>query len=391
MRPVKILHLISSAQLGGAERVLLDIVGNLDPQRYVSSVALPSYGPLVDALCRTPAQVRVIPRLGAIQRLGRYSGGLDYVAAVPQSARYLRGAAIVAAWARSDACDLIHAHGWKAHLLAALLRPLTRARQIWHVHDFASRRAFGRLFALAAYESADLLIAVSSAVARDLPRHLAVEIVHNGTELVPLGSGQDGPVPQEDHVMIIGALAPWKGHEGFLRAVAQVAPEFPSMRAEIVGDEIYATKGHRGMRHSLEMLTTELGLSDRVKFHGWLHDIHPVLRQAAVVVHASIEPEPFGRVLIEAMAAGKPVVAVNAGGVPEIVVDGETGILVPPGNHQQMAAALALLLRQPQRRQTMGHAARLRVAQRFTIDRQVRSIAAIYDRVLAGIPPLHRR
>jgi glycosyltransferase involved in cell wall biosynthesis len=188
-------------------------------------------------------------------------------------------------------------------------------------------------------------------------------------------------------VALIGVLAPWKGQDVFLRAIANLVEEFPFLQAEIVGDEIYATKGHAGIRRSLEKLSAELGLVDRVRFTGWVEKLWPVLSRTDVVVHASTEPEPFGRVLIEAMAAGKPVVATHAGGVPEIVESGSTGLLVPAKDPGALARANGALLSDPDRRRRMGAAGRARVEKHFTIEQQIRSIESIYRRIASQRPP----
>ncbi|MBI4468811.1 MAG: glycosyltransferase family 4 protein [Acidobacteria bacterium] len=385
---LRVLHLIPSAQLGGAERVLLDLVERLDPGSFRSSVVLPADGPLVKALSGgTSARVRVIPELGGISRLGRYSRFTDYVEALPGLVRFCRGAAMTAAYAREEETQLIHAHGWKAQLVALLMRPSVDVPQIWHVHDFPSRRAFGRLYGLVAGQTADLFVAISEAVARDLPAGLPVEVVHNGIAPRPEENGKAGRFTGRPSIAMIGALAPWKGHDVFIRAIAVLAPEFPTLRAEIVGDEIYETGGHRGFRGSLEALRGDLGLTERVVFRGWLDDIRPVLDRALILAHASTEPEPFGRVLIEAMAAGLPVVASSGGGVAEVVVDGKTGLIVKPGDHLELAQALSRLLRDPELRRAMGEAGRARVGKVFSIHQQVRTIAGLYRRVARDMPP----
>jgi glycosyltransferase involved in cell wall biosynthesis len=115
----------------------------------------------------------------------------------------------------------------------------------------------------------------------------------------------------------------------------------------------------------LRQFAKDAGMEDRVMFLGQRSDMNDLLNACDVVVHASVEPEPWGLVVAEAMAAGRAVVAAAAGGPLEMIEDGRTGLLVPPGDAEALAAAMAALLRQPERRRALGEAARLHAAQHF--------------------------
>jgi glycosyltransferase involved in cell wall biosynthesis len=177
-----------------------------------------------------------------------------------------------------------------------------------------------------------------------------------------------------------GRISPWKGQDVFIRAAAMLRAEFPDARFELIGAPLFAEKEYE---KSLHELCRELAVESVVVFHGFVSGIGSILEKMDLVVHASISGEPFGQVIIEGMAAGKAVVATNGGGVPEIVQDGVTGLLVPMGDAEAMAQAIRILLRDPERRLRMGARGRDRVMQNFTIDITARKVEAVY-RELAG-------
>lgn len=140
---------------------------------------------------------------------------------------------------------------------------------------------------------------------------------------------------------IIGRLQEWKGQDVFLRAATQVAALHPEAVFAVVGGAVLGWEGDYPVQ--LRRLADELGIADRVHFAGHQEDVYPWFDACDVVVHASLG-EPFGLVLVEAMALGKPLVATAAGGPTEIIVDGESGLLVPPGDADSMAAAISRVL-----------------------------------------------
>ena len=182
-------------------------------------------------------------------------------------------------------------------------------------------------------------------------------------------------------VGIVGRLERWKGHEVFLRAMPEVIDAVPGAKGIIVGD---AVPHEPDYRNELLMLRDELGLADRVLFSGFRPDIASVMSALDVLVLASSSPEPFGRVLIEAMAAGKPVVATDAGATREIVEDGVQGVLVPPGDAKALAHAIVHILAHPDLAAAMGREGRARVRDRFNAQQYVDGVQAVYCDVLGS-------
>jgi len=144
--------------------------------------------------------------------------------------------------------------------------------------------------------------------------------------------------------------------------------------------------GEAEYERQVRSLAESLGISSVVTFTGFRGDVPSVLADMDLIVHASTTGEPFGQVIIEGMAAGKPVIATNGGGVPEIVEDGKTGILVPMGDVQAMVEAIRRVLADPPLAEDMGARGRERVRDHFTIERKARKVEAVYQSMLSRPP-----
>lgn len=180
-------------------------------------------------------------------------------------------------------------------------------------------------------------------------------------------------------VGFVGRFSPGKGHEDLLRAAAMIRTQHPRTRFLIVGE---ASFGEQAYEKEIRDLASSLDLGDTVTFAGFRSDVPAVMAAFDILAFPS-HAESFGVVLIEAMAMGKPVVATNCDGVIDIVVDGETGIMVPPKEPGQLAAGLAALIADPGKRQRMGSAGRRRVEEHFDQERQITRLEALYAELFA--------
>lgn len=212
-------------------------------------------------------------------------------------------------------------------------------------------------------------------------------VIHNGidtTEFDRVAAGEDmrpslGFSAEDVVVACIGRLVSWKGQHVFLDALAELAPRYPRLRGLIVGapeanSQDYAESLRRQVQH--------LGLERTVVFTGFRQDIPRLLRGVDVLVHSSIQPEPFGRVLIEGMAAGVVVIGTSSGAVPEIIEDRVTGLLIPPNDAQAMARAISSILDDPARAANMQAAARRAVEDHFSTRQYVQAVESVYEKVL---------
>jgi len=280
----------------------------------------------------------------------------------------------------------------RAAFYGALAARLARVPFVWHMRDFwlsetrprclCADRLGKQLLCIAAAR----VIANSHATAAHLPCRDRVTVVHNGIEVErydPVMSGAPfrrryGIPPDVPLVGTVGRLRPWKGQDRFLRVLTQVRKAVPEVWGVVVGGAPFGVQDDYPQR--LRRLTADLELGDRVVFTGHLDDVRPPLAAMDVFVHPG-DPEPFGLVNVEAMAMGKPVVAFAHGALVEVVVNGETGLLVEPGDEAALAHAVTALLRSPHRRTALGRAGRQRVEQRFDVRRTVKEIEAVYTQI----------
>jgi len=178
---------------------------------------------------------------------------------------------------------------------------------------------------------------------------------------------------------IVGRLEPWKGHRVFLEALARVRERFPDACGLVVGGPEANSLTYPD---ELRSLAERLGLERWVAFAGYRPDALRLMTGMDALIHCSVDPEPFGRVIIEGMAAGKSVIGSAAGAVPEIIQDGVNGLLTPPGDVEALAGAMAHLLEDPTAARKLAGAGRRTVSDRFTVDRHAAAIQEIYEKVL---------
>jgi glycosyltransferase involved in cell wall biosynthesis len=287
--------------------------------------------------------------------------------------------------------QVLDTNSLRAHLYGTILAKRLRIPLVWHIRDIYTKRWVRALFALSATETAAIL-PVSLAAAHSLPlvgsSRGRIEILHNTVDIDAIfqterGCSRDeirrqlGVVDCYPVVGLIGQIVAWKGHNDFVLAARDVALRFPRARFLIVGDSLTNSEDYK---HQLVAEVERLGLSDVVRFVGFRDDIYDVIAALDVVVNASWA-EPLGATIMQGMALGRPVVATDAGGTPEIIQDGVTGLLVPPKAPERLAAAIVRLAANESLAAQMGSRGRERIVAEFDIRSEISKLAAIYSRV----------
>jgi len=198
-----------------------------------------------------------------------------------------------------------------------------------------------------------------------------------------------GLAPGTKTFALFGRLVPWKGTLEFVEAAARVLTAMPDVVALVVGD---VSDGETAYAAAVEERIAHLGLADRIILTGFRDDIPELMRLVDCAVHASIDPEPFGLVVVEAMAVGTPVVAADTGGPRETVVPGETGFLADPRDPDAMASAILRILRDPGLARRMGQEGAARARRVFSKERYAKDVEALYKSILSGaFPPTASR
>jgi glycosyltransferase involved in cell wall biosynthesis len=290
--------------------------------------------------------------------------------------------------------DSIHANAHWSHLEAALGGRLVGLPVVLHLHELTLPGIAGRLRA-AAVQIADASVAVSHAVAACLPQRARsrVSVIHNGVDPIALSPGPADPGlrqelaadPAVPLVLAMCRLAPGKGVDHSIRAVAALSGELRRTQLAIVG----ASNLDRGLASQLRALADGL-LGARVRFFGPRNDIVTLLRTADVLVQASSR-EALGLSVLEAQACGTPVVAYPAVGTSEIVRDGETGLLARQDDVAHLSACIGRLLTHADLRAHLVHEARAQVAAGFTLERQADRQALLLNELVAGRSRNRRR
>jgi glycosyltransferase involved in cell wall biosynthesis len=288
--------------------------------------------------------------------------------------------------------DVVHAHSFRTELASMLygrvpgLAPIV-VRTVHNVDEFYVSPRYAALARLSA-RGLDRIVAISDAVAEylrhdaGLPDEKLVRIYY-GIDPSPYDPTTPPPSrrPIGDPLRrptlgVVARLAPQKGHRVLFDALPAVRDAVPDVHARLIGHEELSTTVE------LRAYAVERGGADLVAFEGFRADIAQVMADLDVFVLPSLW-EGFELVLLEAMAAGRPVVASAVGPIPEIVVDGVTGLLVPPGDSTALAAAIVRLLRDPELASALGRAGRARVERALRIDTMVQRTEALYDELLA--------
>lgn len=356
---LRIFQYITPSQIGGAEVHVAALAEKLRERGHEVTVICPRGRPLVAELIARGLPVRAPRALGKLDPvlLARLVG-----------------------WLRRERVQVVHTHLSTASLLGSWAARLAGIPALATVHGLNTRTC---------YNYANRIIAVSNAVrqhlvAQGLPAE-RIMVVHNGVDLRALSRPDQSEqvrrecrLPPGAPVLItVGRLAPTKGHRDLLEALELLARGGlrPNLRLLVVGTG--------SLLPLLQREAEQRGLRDRVIFCGFQRDVLPYLQAADVFVLPSIQ-EGLSLSALEAMALGKPVVACRVGGTPEVVVDGETGVLVSPGNPRELAAALERLLAEREQARAMGAAGRRRVQQAFDLEQMVARIETIYRELVAG-------
>lgn len=392
------LYLTHTGELGGAEIALLNLVRALDGNRYCPVVLLFSDGPLGDLLRKSGIETHVLALDEALVKTRKDALGAKSLLRVFSVWKLLRFSLRLATRIRELRVDLVHTNSLKADVIGGVAARLARIPSVWHVRDRIAADYLPmpvvRTFRALARVLPCRIIANSAATGRTLastvllpgslplpraPRQ--VHVVHDG--LCPEQFSCEAKEPEQEGpvVGLVGRISPWKGQHVFLNAAARVRRRFPAVRFQLIGAALFSEQSYEA---ELQELARSLSLDPPVEFLGFRTDVPQLIAQLDILVHASTIGEPFGQVVIEGMASGKPVVATNGGGVPEIVQDGVTGILVPMDDAPSLAEAICRLLSDPGAAVRMGRCGRKRVLEHFTIAQTADRVEAVYDSLLSA-------
>ena len=369
---IRILHIVTTLDIGGAEAQIRDVVTRLDRKRFLPVIAwLKGVGEMAEQF--EAKDVRAV-NLDMERRMARIGPAIQLM--------------------RSFKPHVVHTHLGKADVVGALAARFTGVPVLvstkHNEDDYLKYPPVG-LAALGIARMADRVVVISDAVGRFLRRktHLSPERITKilygypangrrvGTDpLVSVELKRElGLDPQSMLVTCVARLTKQKGLLDLLRAMSRLREAAPEARLLLVG------RGEMGPK--LHEVVDLLGLKSVVRFLGFRRDIRRILSGSDLMVLPS-HWEGFGLVLLEAMEAGIPIVATRVGAIPEVMAEGETGIIVPPHDPDALATGLVHLLRHPETAVEMGCAGRRRLSEEFGMRKAVQAHENLYEELLRG-------
>lgn len=386
-RPRRVLFLSAAERIGGAERSLYELVCALPKDQVEAHVCVPSESPLSRLFALANIPVHPVP-------LRRFRRSRNPLVLAGQLRALHLGAKSINELAKQLGLDLLHANTDATALVAWEVSRETGLPFVWHCRDL---RPLGMLAKILAGKTA-CAVAISEAVEnhlleqgvkrerlRRLPNGIDLTRFHMPENRIAVRTrtrGYLGIAPETPLLIDIGAWVPWKRHELFLDALADVRKKRPDVVGLLVGSDLF--QENRNYVSQLERHAERLRLSDGGLLVLQQREDVPDLLAASDMLISTSDNEPFGRVLVEASAAGVPVVSTDSGAKREIVVHNQTGLLTPPGDAKALAAACLELLNAPERCAAMDAAGRALAAKRFDVRRLALDVAKLYDELLGA-------
>lgn len=385
MKVTNILFLHAGAEMYGADKVMLDLIRNLDRERYRPIVVLPIQGVLVDALRNEGIEVRVLPypimrrKYFNIKGVFQYGFGLiKYSRALVKIAKRIK-------------IDIVHTNT-SAVLEGCYISERMRIPQLWSIHEIILEPKLMHKFTskvIAKYSA--LAIADSRAVKDHLESSGyfdkgATKVIYNGVDSDHFSPDNECGYLYEEWgiartarvVGMMGRVNSWKGQGDFLQAANILMEKHPDVYIVFIGS---AFEGEEWRETELAERIAASPYRDRIVVDGYRNDSKAIYRLYDVFVLPSTSPDPLPTVVLEAMATGKPIVGYNHGGVCEMVKEGYNGLLAKVGSPEDLAANIDLLLEDESLRVEMGRNSRKRLQECFSIESYVGSYSIEYDRL----------
>ena len=369
--PYKVLYLDFVSVIGGGQASLLLLLKNLNVKKFKPVVILPGKGRLYKQIQRLGIETIILP-ISKINTLNPFP--------------YLRTVWNLIRVFRRHKIDLLHCNSDICNQYGLIAAKIVRIPVVTHTRNILGKRAFQRMF----LGGGDVLIANSRATADSYAQYVSkgqrVETIYNAVDTEQFHPEGRCDLKSRYNIrngeFVIGQIAqitPNKGQDVFIRALAHVVQTQPNVRALIVGDTVVDNSDW--FLDELKQLVKELGLVDKVIFTGFIEDIVDLYRCLDLLVLPS-RSEGFGRTIADAMAMSKPVVVTRVGGLPEIVSEGETGLLVPSGDSTALANAILEIIENPKLYKKFSNNGRKRVKELFTIEKNVKETERVYISLL---------
>lgn len=379
-----IVYVNATAMHGGAEEVLVHIMATAQDIGYQPVLVVPGNGWLVSACQQRGIPCEVVPTIPVTSATTHWRQRL-----LPWMPSALRVARIARKWR----AVLVHSNSPRVSYIGGLAARFAGAAAVTHAHDiyglpFASAPQARLLAALA-----DLFVVPSDAVAQAITSYVPrlrprIQTLYNGWDLSLYSDVTAADVrtlfglsPSTVVVGNVAAMHPWKGQDVLIEAFGQLRRRRPDVHLVIVGGS-HGAVGESAYEASLRQRVADSGLDGAVTFTGWREDVWSLMKGFDVFVHVPTQPDPLPTAVLHAAALKGAIVAASIGGIPEIIEDGEGGMLVPPRDAERLCDVLDALISDPQLRGRLGERAQAHFLRRFSHSQLEQGLAKAYQRCL---------
>ncbi len=383
---INILFLHAGAEMYGADKVMLDLIRNLDKSKFSAHVILPCDGVLVDALKENDISVEVLPYPIMRRKYFTPKGVIEY------GINLLKYSKQIAKIAKERKIDIIHTNT-AATLEGCFVKKKLNIPQLWSIHEIiVSPKVMFRFTSRCISKFASITITDSNAVKNHLLesgyfKENEIHVIHNGVDACRFTPENDcsylykeWDIPEKSRVIgMMGRVNSWKGQGDFLKAANIVMEKHSDVYTVFVGA---AFEGEEWREKELAEAISSSPYKDRIINQGYRKDSEGIYKLFDVFVLPSTNPDPFPTVVLEAMATGKPVVGYKHGGVCEMVADGENGLLAAVGNTEDLAKKINKVLEDDDLRAKMGVNSRKRLLEKFSIESYIENYSSEYDRLV---------
>ncbi|OOM09363.1 glycosyltransferase family 4 protein [Clostridium saccharobutylicum] len=384
---IKILYLHAGAEMYGADKVLLELIKGLDKTRFNPIVVLPCEGILVNALRKEGIETEVIPYPILRRKYFNLKGIIKYIIS------YRKYCKLILKLVKDKNINLLHINT-TAVLEGIYLRKKLKVPMIWHVHEILiNPKIIYKFISFIIGKYSDRTVVVSNAVGNHLINSNRVnpnrvKTIYNGVNNAIFNSNNETEylreelqIPKDAFIVgMIGRVNAWKGQKDFLAAIEPILAKYHNVYAVMVGGVF---EGEEWRMEELKQKVSESHFKDRIIIQNFRKDCPNLHNIFDIFVLPSTNPDPLPTVVLEAMATGKPVIGYKHGGICEMVVDEETGLLAEVRNTEDMSAKIELLIKDRSKMIDMGIQAKKRQKMMFSLKSYIESFSKLYSNLVS--------
>lgn len=372
-KQIKVAYIDHAEEMGGAEFSLYYLIKEIDRGEVKPHLIVPSSSPLKDRFSHDQNVTVTHHPLGSINPLKRPSNIISFLKGVRNLTNYFK-----------TNIDVIHTNTYRASIYGLIAGKLAKKTTIWHVRDLHNSFFFKHVMPL----FADHIVAISRAVSEQFSDNVMrkkVSIVYNGVDFseyqpqeIKAELRQELNIGKSTTLIgMVGRMTKWKGYHHLIEALPQIIAHDPNVKIVIVGDALFAKQDYLTY---LKKRVKEKNLSEYVVFLGQREDIPNIMKSLDLFVSFS-DREPFGRVIIEALAMETPVIVANSGGAPEIIENGNCGTIVEDGDAGALGLSIIALLNRKNELSSLGINGRRWVEAKFDTRKVGTEITQTYSKV----------